>query len=480
VTAPPFEAVIGLEVHAQIATATKMFCGCSTRFGAPPNSLICPVCTGMPGTLPAVNRAAVERAVRLGLALGAKVHRRSVFARKNYFYPDLPKGYQISQFDQPLCEGGAVPIETDARGARRIRLTRIHLEEDAGQSTHLRGRTLVDLNRAGVPLCEVVSEPDMRSPAEAIAWMKSLRSVLRYLDVSDGNMEEGSFRCDANVSVRPVGALALGTKVEVKNLNSFRFVGQALEHEIARQVGLVQSGGEVRQETRRFDSRRGVTVRMRGKEDAHDYRYFPEPDLPPLVLDEARIAELGADLPELPDPRAQRYQRELGIPAGHAEVLVSERGLADWFEAAVALAGPVPPPTLASWTISEVLRLRAERGPSAGSLPLAPGRLVQVVALVESRVVTHGIGKQLLDELWDRDVDPAEIVRERGWQQVDDGDELSACVRRVLAANPAEVARYRAGHTKLLGWLLGQVMREMGGRAEARRVTTLLQELLEP
>ena len=478
-TGAAWEVVIGLEVHAQLATASKMFCGCPTRFGAPPNSQVCPVCAGMPGTLPVVNRAAVEHAVRLGLAVGATVHVCSVFARKNYFYPDLPKGYQISQFDRPLCEGGAITIETEDGAPRPIRLTRLHLEEDAGQSTHYGGRTLVDLNRAGVPLCEIVSEPDLRSPAEAISWMKALRSILRYLGVSDGNMEEGSFRCDANISVRRAGVRELGTKVEVKNLNSFRFVGQALEHERVRQIALLEAGEPVLQETRRFDARRGETLRMRGKEDADDYRYFPEPDLPPLVLDEARVAELGAALPELPFERALRYREELGLPAGHAGVLTADRELADWFEEAARLAeGRVSLPALANWTISEILRLRAERGSDRGDLPLAPGRLVQLVRLVESGGITQAIGKQVLEELWHRDADPAAVVRERGWQQVDDEDELAACVRRIVEASPEEVARYRAGRPQLLGWFVGQVMRETRGRADARRVTALLEEAL--
>ncbi len=469
-----WETVIGLEIHAQLATASKMFCSCPTDFGAPPNSQVCPVCTGMPGTLPVVNRAAVELAVRLGLAVGATVHRRSVFARKNYFYPDLPKGYQISQFDRPLCEGGTVPIEGLDGEVRRIRLCRIHLEEDAGQSTHAVTHSLVDLNRAGVPLCEIVSEPDLRSPAEAVAWMKALRSILRYLGVSDGNMEQGSFRCDANISVRRSGATRLGAKVELKNLNSFRFVGQALEHERGRQTALLEAGGRVAQETRRFDVRRGVTLRMRGKEDADDYRYFPEPDLPPLVLPEALVDAQRAALPELPFQRTLRYRRDLGLPAEHADVLTADRALADWFEEAVRLAGPVEPTALARWTVSEVLRLRE----GSASPPLAPARLAQVVRLVDEGRVTQVNGRQLLEELWGRDADPEAIVRERGWQRVDSGDELEACVRRVVEANPAEVARYREGRAQLMGWFVGQVMRQMGGRADANAARELLEQLL--
>ena len=474
-----WETVIGLEVHAQLATVSKMFCGCPARFGAPPNSLVCPVCAGMPGTLPVLNHAAAELAVRLGLALGATVHRRSVFARKNYFYPDLPKGYQISQFDRPLCEGGSVPIEGEDGVLRHVPLTRIHLEEDAGQSTHSDGRTLVDLNRAGVPLCEIVSEPALRSPAEAVAWMKSLRAILRCLGVCDGNMEEGSFRCDANISLRPAGAARLGTKVEVKNLNSFRFVGQALEHEGRRQAALLEAGRSVDQETRRFDARSGVTVRMRGKEDADDYRYFPEPDLPPLVLDEARLVQLAGELPELPLDRAARFRRSLGLPAEHARVLTADADLADWFEEAVAAAGSrVDAASLARWTVSEVLRLRAESDRRWSDLPLAPARLAQVVALVDGGDITQGTGRQVLEELWSGDADPVAIVRERGWQQVDDTDELAACVDQLIADRPDEVARLRDGRPQLMGWFVGQVMRKMRGRADANRVRELLEAAL--
>ena len=469
-----WEAVIGLEVHAQLRTATKMFCGCPTDFGAPVNARVCPVCSGMPGTLPTVNRAAVEQAVRLGLALGAEVQRVSVFARKNYFYPDLPKGYQISQFDRPLCIGGAVPIEVDGE-QRSIRLTRLHLEEDAGQSTHAGDGTRIDLNRAGVPLCEIVSEPELRSPAEAVAWMKSLRAILRCIGASDGNMEQGSFRCDANISIRRRGEAALGTKVEVKNLNSFRFVGQALEHERARQVALLEGGGVVEQETRRFDARAGVTRSMRGKEDADDYRYFPEPDLPPLVLDAARIEELSAGLPELPMPRCRRLQRQLGLPAEHARVLTADRPLADWFERAVAGA-TVGPEVLARWTVSEVLRLRSG---SDGELRLAPGRLAGVVELVESGRITQVVGRRLLAELWLEDADPEARVRERGWETVDDADELAATVRAVVEQSHDEVARYRGGKVQLIGWFVGQVMRRVGGRADANRVRELVRQVLD-
>jgi aspartyl-tRNA(Asn)/glutamyl-tRNA(Gln) amidotransferase subunit B len=472
-----WEPVIGLEIHAQLDTGTKMFCPCPTGFGGRPNSRTCPVCAGMPGSLPTVNRQAVEHAIRLGLALDATVHLRSVFARKNYFYPDLPKGYQISQFDRPLCTGGSVGIGSGAQ-RRQVRLTRIHLEEDAGNSSHQGTSSRVDLNRAGTPLAEIVSEPELRSSEEAVAWMKALRSTLRWIGVSDGNMEEGSLRCDANISVRPVGAEELGVKVEVKNVNSFRFVRQALDHEIARQIALLEAGEPVVQETRRWHARRGETVRLRGKEDADDYRYFPEPDLPPLVLDAGHVAGLTTTMPELPWARLARFCSRWSIPAQHAEVLVTDRALAAWFEEAAQAAGDdaAKVQTLARWTVSEVLRLRSEAGGGFGAL--RPARLVELVELVDQGRISGSSAREVLAELWRRDVDPAEVVAERGLAQVGDRERLEAEVRKVLAAHPDELARHRAGEVKLRGFLFGQVMRALRGRADPKVLGALFDELL--
>jgi aspartyl-tRNA(Asn)/glutamyl-tRNA(Gln) amidotransferase subunit B len=466
-----WETVIGLEVHAQLSTVSKLFCGCPNSFGGAPNHRTCPLCFGMPGTLPVLNRKAVELAARLGLAVGGTVHLRSVFARKNYFYPDLPKGYQISQFDLPIVTGGGLWIETEERGRRFVNLTRIHLEEDAGMSTHGGGGTsLVDLNRSGVPLAEIVSEPDMRTSAEAMAWMKALRSVLRYTGVSDGNMEEGSFRCDANISLRRPGTDVLGTKVEVKNLNSFRFVGQALEHEIRRQTAILDAGGEVQQQTRRFDTKRGVTVFMRGKEDAHDYRYFPEPDLLPLVLDAAWLEELAGTLPELADARARRFEVDWGLSPVDAAILTSDRQLAEWFEAAVDAAGPDAARALANWTLGEVLRQLKEDGLEFAAIALAPARLGQLIRLVEGGDISSSIAKKVFVELWAEDAHPAAIVEAKGWKQISSPSAIDVEIRKVLTANPGQVAQYRAGKTKLKGFFVGQVMRATRGQANPQLV----------
>ncbi len=475
-----WEPVIGLEVHAQLRTTSKLFCGCPTTFGADANHQTCPLCMGLPGTLPVLNRRAVEYAVRLGLAVGADVHPKSVFARKNYFYPDLPKGYQISQFDRPICTGGGLWIETEERGRRFIRLTRIHMEEDAGMSSHGgAGTSRVDLNRAGVPLCEIVSEPDVRTAAEAMAWMKALRSVLRYLGVSDGNMEEGSFRCDANVSLRRAGTEPFGTKVEIKNLNSFRFVGQALEHEIRRQAAILDSGGEVAQETRRFDAAKGVTVFMRGKEDAHDYRYFPEPDLLPLVLDEAWIEALAGDLPELADARAQRFVADFGLTSVEAGVVTADRALAEWYEQAVEAAGGASSAkAIANWTMGEVLRQLKEDGLEFDAIPLAPRRLGQLVALVDAGDISSSIAKKVFAEIWREDADPADVVEAKGWRQISDTGAIDAQIAEVLRAHPGQVAEYRAGKTKLMGFFVGQVMRATRGQANPQLVRERLVDAL--
>ncbi|MEE2827799.1 MAG: Asp-tRNA(Asn)/Glu-tRNA(Gln) amidotransferase subunit GatB [Myxococcota bacterium] len=476
-----WEPVIGLEVHAQLATESKLFCGCSTSFGAPANHQTCPLCMGMPGTLPVLNQRAVEYAVRLGKAVGATIHSPSVFARKNYFYPDLPKGYQISQFDKPICTGGGVWIETEERGRRFIRLNRIHMEEDAGMSSHQAdGSSAVDLNRSGVPLCEIVSEADIRSSAEAIAYMKAMRSILRYTEVSDGNMEEGSFRCDANVSIRPAETEPFGTKVELKNINSFRFVGQAIEYEIARQATVLEGGGVVDQETRRWDPKQGISLFMRGKEDAHDYRYFPEPDLGPLVLDPAWVEAIASALPELPDARALRLVEELGLPPYDAQVLTAEKALADYFETAVGLAGGRDQAkALSNWIMGDLLRLLKDEGLSIGEVPVSPQRLVQLLALIDAGEISGTIGKKVFEELWKQDADPADIVQEKGWKQVSDKGAIEAAIREVLDANPGQVEAYRGGKTKIFGFFVGQVMKATRGQANPGVVNELLRKLLD-
>ncbi len=479
---PEWETVIGLEVHAQLRTQSKLFCGCSTRFGAEPNCQTCPICTGMPGALPVLNKKAVEFGIRLGLAIGADIHDGSVFARKNYFYPDLPNGYQISQFDKPLCTGGGLFIETPEIERKWIRMTRIHMENDAGKSSHGDdGHSLVDLNRSGVALCEIVSEPDLRSPAEAIAYMKALRSILRYTDVSDGNMEEGSFRCDANVSVRPRGQKTLGTRTELKNINSFRFVGQALNYEIQRHIEVLEAGGSVSQDTRLWDTRKQVSVFMRSKEDAHDYRYFPEPDLLPLGIDSEQIEAIRSTLPELADARALRYQQDFGLPAYDAGVLTADKALAEYFEAGASAIGGSPNKvkTLSNWIMGDVLRRSKDEGLEIARVPLEPGRLVQLIALVDDNVISGKIAKKVFDAIWEEDRAPMEIVEERGWKQVSDSGAIDEVITRILTAHPEEVADYRGGKTKLKGFFVGQVMREMRGQGNPKLVNERLTALLE-
>ncbi len=472
-----FEAVIGLEVHAQLKTRTKIFCGCSTAFGAPPNTHTCPVCLGMPGVLPVLNKKVVAYAMRMALATGCTIAPESRFARKNYFYPDLPKGYQISQYELPLAAGGHVDIALDGR-TRRIGITRIHLEEDAGKLTHDPDRPFsrVDLNRAGVPLIEIVSEPDLRTPAEAGAYLRQLRAILRYLDICDGNMEEGSFRCDANVSIRPAGAAALGTRTELKNLNSFKHVEKAIAYEIARQKEQVAEGGRVVQETRLWDPDKNLTTAMRGKEEAHDYRYFPDPDLLPLSIDAGWIAEVREALPELPAARKARFEAQYGLPAYDAELLTAARELADYFEA--CLAGFPQPKPVSNWIMGSLLgRLNAE-GKSIADSPVSPAHLGELLRLVDAGVISGKIAKNVFDQMAETGRGPAAIVEEKGLTQVSDAGALEAAVAAVLAGNPAEVAAYRGGKTQLLGFFVGQVMRATRGKAHPGMVNELLRQKL--
>ncbi len=477
-----FQVVIGLEVHAQLLTRSKIFCGCSTEFGSEPNTHTCPVCLGLPGVLPVLNEKVVEFAVKTGLALGCEIRRKSVFARKNYFYPDLPKGYQISQYELPVCEGGAVEITVGGE-ERRIRLVRIHMEEDAGKNLHdvsPDGSSGVDLNRAGVPLLEIVSEPDLRSVEEAIEYLKSLRAILMYLGVNDGNLQEGSFRCDANVSVMRKGAEKLGTRCEIKNMNSFRFLRAAIDYEVRRQVELVEGGGQVDQETRLFDPDRGETRSMRSKEEAHDYRYFPEPDLPPLVVEDALVERARGELPELPRARAARYQGDLGLSAYDAGLLVAERSVAEFFEAALALMpkGKDGAKKLANWMNGEVARLANERNEGPGTWKLTPAALASVLRLLEAQTIGGPGAKQVLEEVFRTGADPEEIVRAKGLAQVSDSSAIEAAVDKVLAATATEVGRYRAGNKKLLGFFVGQVMKETKGKGNPQVVNALLKKKL--
>ena len=473
-----FAPVIGLEIHIQLATASKMFCGCSTRFDAAPNALTCPVCLGLPGALPVPNRGAVALATRLALGLGATVHPRSVFDRKSYVYPDLPKGYQITQQRLPLATGGAVTVF-----GRAIALERLHLEEDAGRSSHSAASgSLVDLNRAGVPLVELVGRPELRSPAEAAEFMKEVRRVVRYLGVSDGNMEEGSLRCDANVSLQEVGSTEPGARVELKNINSFRFVAQALELEIARHTEVLRGGGEVARATRSYDPDRGVTRFMRSKEAAHDYRFFPDPDLPSLLLSPAFVQEQRDALVELPTERVARYAGAWGLSAYDGGVLTADRATADWFEQGVASMGAAPSPdrvkALANRLMSDVARHLNEHDLSVDSIPFGPARLVQLNDLVADGTLSGELARRVLGELWTGDADPAAIATRRGWRQVSDRSAVDAVVSDVLTAHPAELARYLAGATKLRGFFVGRVMKAMRGTANAQVVNARLDAAL--
>ena len=477
-----YEPVIGLEVHAQLLTESKIFCGCSTQFGRQPNENACPVCAGFPGVLPVLNKRVVEFAVKAGLATHCEIARSSVLARKHYFYPDLPKGYQISQYELPICVNGHIDIEVDG-AVRRVRLTRIHMEEDAGKSIHdAHGdSSLVDLNRAGVPLLEIVSEPDLRSREEAGAYLRTLRAIVQYLGICDGNMEEGSFRCDANVSVRPQGSETLGTKIEIKNLNSFRAVERAIQFEIERQIETLSSGGRLIQETRLWDEHREETRAMRSKESAHDYRYFPDPDLLPLTIDENWITEIGAALPELPATRKRRYMSDYGLPAYDAELLTSRKDIADYFEEAVKIYGN--PKTLSNWIVGDLFRelkdRRLDEQLYITTWPVPAKHLAQLVQMIDQEKISGKIAKTVFEGMLDSHQTPQQIVSEKGLEQVSDMGSIEAAIDQVLAANPKQVAQYLSGNEKVFGYLVGQIMKETQGKANPQKVNAILREKLK-
>lgn len=472
-----YEVVVGVEVHAQLRTQSKMFCGCTTTFGSSPNSQTCPVCLGLPGSLPVMNRAAVEMAVRAGLALNCTIGVNNRFARKNYFYPDLPKGYQISQYESPICENGWFEIAV-GDSKKRVRIRRAHLEEDAGKNIHETGTSgsLVDLNRAGTPLLEIVTEPDMSSTDEVIAYLKGLRDILMYLEVCDGNMEEGSFRCEPNLSLRPVGQKAFGTKVELKNINSFKVVKDAMEYEIKRQTKVLSEGGKIRQETRSWNIDRGETAVMRSKEEAHDYRYFPDPDLVPLKLDKEWVEGFTSSLPELPAARARRFVGDYGLPEYDAGILTSSKGIAEYFEACVKLFNQ--PKTVSNWVMGELTRELNNSGTDVSASPVPPERLVELLKMVDQGAISLKVAREIFPQVYSSGKTPVQIVQEKGLTQVSDEGALEAIITEVLAKSPAQVAQFKEGKQQVLGFLVGQVMKVSGGKANPGKVNELLKKRL--
>jgi aspartyl-tRNA(Asn)/glutamyl-tRNA(Gln) amidotransferase subunit B len=480
-----YEPVIGLEVHAQLLTTSKAFCGCSTEFGVEPNTNVCPVCLGMPGTLPVLNINLVEYILRMGLALGCSIAPRSTFARKNYFYPDLPKGYQISQYDEPICGPGSLEIDLDDGTRKTIGITRIHMEEDAGKSIHdLHVDTLVDVNRCGVPLIEIVSEPDIRSPREAYLYLTRIKQIVTYLGICDGNMEEGSLRCDANVSVRRKGAQAFGTKTEVKNMNSFRNVERALEFEIHRQIQLIEDGGKVVQESLLWDANQNVALPMRSKEEAHDYRYFPDPDLVPVLVDEAWLARVLSGLPELPGPRRDRFVSELSLPRYDADVLTVEHGVAGYFERTLGLLEPDPAKrrdqakAVSNWVMTDVLRVVAEKKIPIGDFPVSEKNLAAMIALIQDGTISGKIAKDVFEEMVLTREEPRSIVARKGLVQVSDAGAIEAAVDGVLAANAPQVLKYTGGNEKVFGFFVGETMKAMHGKGNPKLVNEILRRKL--
>ncbi len=472
-----YEVVIGVEVHAQLRTKSKLFCGCGTMFGVTANSQTCPLCLGLPGSLPVLNQAAVEMAVRAGLALNCTIAVNNIFARKNYFYPDLPKGYQISQYEAPICEHGWIEIAV-SEGKRRVRIRRAHLEEDAGKSVHVAGTngSRIDLNRAGTPLLEIVTEPDLRSADEVVAYLKGLRDVLMYLEVCDGNMDEGSFRCEPNLSLRPLGQKEFGTKVELKNINSFKFVKDAIEYEIKRQTKVLNEGGKINQETRLWNLDRGETVVMRSKEEAHDYRYFPDPDLVPLRLEKDWIEGCRKHVTELPTARMQRFVSECGLSEYDASVLTASKAVADYFESCVKLFNQ--PKTVSNWVMGELTRELNNSGTDASASPVSPERLVSLLQLVEQGTISLKVAREIFPDVYSSGKSPEQIVEEKGLIQVSDEGALDKIIGDVLAKNPTQVGQFKDGKQQVLGFLVGQVMKASGGKANPGKVNELLRKKL--
>ena len=472
-----FEPVIGLEVHAQMLTDSKIFCGCSTKFGASPNSHTCQICLGMPGVLPVLNRKVVEYTIKMGLATHCRINEACNFARKNYFYPDLPKGYQISQYANPLAEHGSVDIELE-NGKKRIGVTRIHIEEDAGKLMHDEHHpfSYVDLNRTGVPLIEIVSEPDIRSAGEASAYLRRLHEVLVYLEICDGNMEEGSFRCDANVSLRPKGQEAFGIRAELKNMNSFRNVQRALEYEIKRQQYVLEGGGEIVQETRLWDDTGGVTHSMRSKEEAHDYRYFPDPDLVWVAINEDWVEAIRKDQPELPLEKRERFVRDYLIPAYDAGVLTQSRALADYYEAVVRLTGK--PKIASNWIMGDILRFINEEKREIADCPITPQALAEMIRLIEEGTISGKIAKEVIEQMYKTGKPAATIIAEKGLVQITDEGALARAITEVMAANPKQLEQYRNGRDKVFGFFVGQVMKATQGKANPQLINDLLKKML--
>lgn len=476
-----YEIVIGLEIHTELKTNSKIFCGCSTKFGSEQNTNVCPVCLGLPGVLPVINEKVVEFAIKAGVALNCEILPFSKFDRKNYYYPDLPKNFQTSQYDLPIAVNGHLDIEVNGE-TKRINITRIHMEEDAGKLVHS-GATisssdsaLVDYNRTGVPLLEIVSEPDIRSAEEARAYLEKVKAILEYLDVSDCKMEEGSLRCDANISLRPHGQAALGTKAEIKNLNSFRSVQRGIEYEVIRQEEILDDGGRVIQETRTWDENKGITASMRSKEQAHDYRYLPEPDLVPIVVDPARVAEIRANLPELPDARRQRLMNDYGLSEYDAGIITSSKAVADYFDQSVQNNGDAK--VVANWLMGEVSKHLNSEGITILDCPVSPKQLTKLLALIEKGTISNKIAKTVFEEMWTSRKDAEVIVKEKGLVQISDSSEIVAIVESVIAANPQSVADFKAGKDKAIGFLVGQIMKQTKGRANPDMVNTLLRERL--
>ena len=474
-----YEVVIGLEVHAELSTKTKIFCSCSTTFGAEPNTHTCPICMGMPGTLPVLNEKVVEYAVKAGLATNCEIERNSKNDRKNYFYPDLPKAYQISQFDKPLCNNGYIEIEDDEGNKKKVRLLRIHIEEDAGKLNHdeFAGGSLVDLNRAGVPLIEIVSEPDLRSSGEADRYLKKLKSILEYIEVSDCKMQEGSLRADVNVSVRKVGDTKFGTRTEMKNLNSFSAIARAIEGEMERQIDLIEDGKKVVQETRRWDDDKEYSYPMRSKEDAQDYRYFPEPDLTPIVISDEWLDEIRSRQPEFRDEKQARYKEQFGLPEYDINIITEDKTLTDLFESCIELGAAAK--EVSNWIMGDIMRLLKEKEMEASDIHFSPANLVKMIQMIESGAINRKVAKKVFEAIFDEDVDPEVYVEENGLKTVNDEGALRKVIEEIVANNPKSVEDYKAGKKKAMGFFVGQTMRAMKGKADPAMVNQILKEMLD-